>query len=162
LETALLLAQIVTSGSIAGWLTLGLRDNLLHPELNGFYTREVLEMTRLRDQYPDEFQRVAHRAITKRATQTLAFKAVVLAECVICLILWIGTIALVLAAISAVPTDTARALAIVGATGFVGIWAGFLIVGNHFCYWMCHEGAQNTHYQMTLWGLAVLILLCQT
>ena len=52
-------------------------------------------------------------------------------------------------------------IALFGATAFVAIWSGFLVVGNYFSYWFCHEGAQNTHYQMTLWGLATAILLIQ-
>ncbi|MEL6889123.1 MAG: DUF2165 family protein, partial [Pseudomonadota bacterium] len=52
-----------------------------------------------------------------------------------------------------------RSIAMIGAMAFTAVWAGFLIVGNHFCYWFCHEGAQNTHYQMTLWGVGTMVLL---
>ncbi|MFL2786550.1 MAG: DUF2165 family protein [Paracoccaceae bacterium] len=34
-----------------------------------------------------------------------------------------------------------------------------MIAGNWFCYWFCHEGAQNTHFQMTLWGMATMVLI---
>ena len=73
--------------------------------------------------------------------------------------LWVGAISFALAINDQIEADTARMLGLLGALTFTTTWAGFLIVGNWFCYWFCHEGAQNTHYQMTLWGLATMILL---
>ncbi|WP_299860986.1 DUF2165 domain-containing protein [uncultured Roseobacter sp.] len=161
MDTTLLLAQAVATGLIAAWLTLGLRDNLLHPLVNETYTAEVLSMARMRNDYPDEFASVAHRAITNRSAQKLAFRLVILAEAAACVLLWLGTIGLLIGLVGTALPETGRMLALLGATAFTTVWAGFLIIGNHFCYWFCHEGAQNTHYQMTLWGLATMILICQ-
>ena len=58
-----------------------------------------------------------------------------------------------------VAPETARALALLGATLFTAIWIGFLVAGNYFCYWFCHEWGQNTHYQMTIWGIGTMIFL---
>ena len=80
-------------------------------------------------------------------------------ELVASLMLWAGFAALVAAAMGAGPAELGRSIALVGAMMFTAIWVGFLIVGNHFSYWLCHEGAQNTHYQMTLWGVGTMILL---
>ncbi|MBW4709311.1 DUF2165 domain-containing protein [Roseobacter sp. YSTF-M11] len=162
MEIAVLVAQSVATGLIACWLTLGLRDNLLYPSVNETYTAQVLAMTRLRAEYPDEFAAVAHRAITDRKIQLLAFRSVLIAEFLTCVLLWLGALGLLLATAGFVAPDSGRILAMLGAVGFTTVWAGFLIVGNHFCYWFCHEAAQNTHYQMTLWGLATVILICQT
>ncbi|MFK7879887.1 DUF2165 family protein [Roseobacter sp.] len=161
METAVLVAQTIATSAIAAWLTLGLRDNLLFPSVNETYTAEVLAMTRLRTEYPEEFKKVAHRAISNRRTQRLLFQVVVFAEAVACIFLWIGTIALLLSVTGISNAETGRVLALAGATSFTAVWSGFLIVGNHFCYWFCHEDAQNTHYQMTLWGLATMVLICQ-
>ncbi len=162
MDTALLVAQIVATTGLAGWLCLGVRDNLLHPSLNETYTAEVMEMTRLRAEYPEAYAHVAHRAVTDRRLQLLAFRSVVAVELVATIVLCIASLALCLALVNAVSPDTARVLAIYGASAFTVIWSGFLVVGNHFSYWYCHEGAQNTHYQMTLWGLGTLILLAQS
>ena len=159
MEMTLITAQALATGLIAAWLTLGVRDNLLYPSVNETYTAEVLEMRRMRDAYPDAFAPVAHRAITNRRVQLLAFRAVVAAELAATLILWAGVIALLMALAGTASSDGARAVALAGAMAFTALWAGFLIVGNHFCYWFCHEGAQNTHYQMTLWGVGTMILL---
>ncbi|WP_299371035.1 DUF2165 family protein [uncultured Tateyamaria sp.] len=159
METTLLAAQALATALIAAWLTLGVRDNILHPAVNETYTAEVMEMTRMRVDYPDAFAHVAHRAITNRTLQRWAFRAVVTAELLATLVLWAGTLLLALAALGATGQDLARSLALSGAMLFTAVWAGFLIVGNHFCYWFCHEGAQNTHYQMTLWGVGTMILL---
>lgn len=90
METTLLAAQALTTSLIAAWLTLGARDNLLHPSVNETYTAEVMEMARMREDYPDTFAQVAHRAITNRATQQLAFRVVVAVEVSTTLVLWAG------------------------------------------------------------------------
>ncbi|MGZ2259180.1 DUF2165 domain-containing protein [Roseobacter sp. A03A-229] len=162
MESAVLLAQTMATGLIAAWLSLGLRDNLLYPSVNETYTAQVLAMTRMQAEYPDEFRHVAHRAITDRRLQSFAFRLVVIAEGITCLLLWIGTIGLVMGIAGTASPDTGRMLALLGALSFTSVWAAFLVIGNHFCYWFCHEGAQNTHFQMTLWGLATMILLCQS
>ena len=161
MESMLVAAQALSTGLIAAWLTLGVRDNLLYPSVNETYTAEVLEMRRMRDEYPEAFAPVAHRAITNRRVQLWAFRAVVAAELAAALILWAGVVALIRALVGTATVDGARAVAMTGSMAFTTIWAGFLIVGNHFCYWFCHEGAQNTHYQMTLWGVGTMILLAQ-
>ncbi|WP_299502190.1 DUF2165 domain-containing protein [uncultured Roseobacter sp.] len=161
MDTVLLLAQAIATGLIASWLTLGLRDNLLYPSVNETYTAEVLAMTRMRETYPDAFKEVAHRAISDRKLQRGAFRLVILVEGIACALLWVGTIGLLMGSTGTATPETGRALALLGATSFTAVWAGFLIVGNHFCYWFCHEDAQNTHYQMTLWGLATMVLICQ-
>ena len=161
MDTALLVAQIVATGALAGWLTTGVRDNILFPSLNETYTAEVLEIARMREEYPEAYKEVAHRAITDRRLQVWAFRLVVLAELSATILLWTGVIALVMALAGAMAADTARMLATYGATAFITVWSAFLIVGNYFCYWFGHEGAQNTHFQLTLCGLGTLVLLAQ-
>ncbi|MFL4469842.1 DUF2165 domain-containing protein [Tateyamaria armeniaca] len=159
METTVLAAQTLCTSLIAAWLTLGVRDNVLYPSVNETYTAEVMEMARLKAEYPEAYAPIAHRAITNRRTQQFAFRLVVTAESVAALILWIGVVALIMGLAGAASADTGRSIAMIGTMLFTAVWAGFLIVGNHFCYWFCHEGAQNTHYQMTLWGIGTLILL---
>lgn len=159
METTLLAAQALCTSLIAAWLSFGVRDNILHPSVNETYTAEVMAMSRMRDEYPDSFASVAHRAVTDRRIQHLTFQLVVAAEILAALVLWVGVVALLMGIAGTVSAGTGRNIAMIGAMMFTAIWAGFLIVGNHFCYWFCHEGAQNTHYQMTLWGIGTLILL---
>lgn len=158
-ETSLLFAQTLVLAGMTGWLMTGLRDNLLHPQHNESLTAEVLSMARLRDGFPAAFRDVAHRAVTNRARQRMAFRLIVLSEALIALLLSAATIAMLCACIGWLPLDPARALAVLGAAGFATIWAGMLIGGNYFCYWFGHEGAQNTHFQLTIWGIAGAIFL---
>lgn len=159
MDSTILAAQALGTGLIGAWLTLGVRDNILHPAVNETYTAEVMAMTRMQAEYPDEFTHVAHRAVTNRRVQQWAFRLVVAAELVAALLLWAGVVALLMALAGTGTAVTGRSIAMAGAMLFTAVWAGFLIVGNHFCYWFCHDGAQNTHYQMTLWGLGTMILL---
>ena len=73
-----------------------------------------------------------------------------------------GVALLAMAFLGLAEPETGRAVAMVGALCFTAIWAGFLVVGNYFCYWYCHEAGQNTHFQMTLWGMANMIFLTLT
>lgn len=159
METAILVSQICTTASLAAWITTGVRDNIFKPMLNETYTAEVLSMARMRDEYPEAFAEVAHRAINDRKLQRTAFYLVVAVEFFATVMLWIGTIALVMALVGTATGETARSLALYGTTAFCAVWAGMLIVGNYFNYWFGHEGAQNTHFQLTLWGLGTSLLL---
>lgn len=159
MDQMLIAAQTLATGLVAAWLTLGVRDNILHPSVNETYTAEVMAMTRMKAEYPDAFAHVAHRAVTNRTLQRIAFRLVVGAELLATLILWAGVIGLIMGLVGTGHVETGRSIALAGTMLFTAVWAGFLIVGNHFCYWFCHEGAQNTHYQMTLWGVGTMILL---
>ena len=161
LDTVLLLAQILTTASLAAWLSTGVYDNIRYPWQNETYTAQVLEMERMREEYPEAFEPVKHRAITDRKTQLLLFRIVVASEFLATVLLWIGAAALVLALVGAASLDIARALALLGVAAFTGVWSGFLVFGNYMCYWFGHEGAQNTHFQMTIWGIGVMVLLMQ-
>ena len=154
-----LIAQTAALALPAMWLTLGVRDNLLHPDLNETYTAQVFSLERMKTDYPDDYERIKHRAITNRKVQRAAFRLVVLAELSTTIILWIGVVLLILSMLATVPVSTARDVAMLGALMFTMIWGMFTVVGEHFSYWFCHEGAQVTHFQMTLWGMANLILL---
>ncbi|WP_050928747.1 DUF2165 family protein [Aestuariivita boseongensis] len=158
-ETVVLIAQTVSVAAIAAWLATGLYDNIRYPENNALYTAQVMSMERMQLEYPAEFSRVAHRAVTNRNLQRLAFRVVVLAELIATIMLIAGVVALLMALAGTGSVEMGRSLALIGAMLFTAVWAGFLIIGNYFCYWFCHEGGQNTHYQMTLWGTANMIFL---
>ena len=159
METAILVAQLCATASLAAWLTIGVKDNILIPSLNEPYTADVMAMVEMEKEYPEAHAHVAHRAITNRTVQRTAFCIVVSMELLATVLLWIGTVALLMALFGTATVDTARSLALYGTTAFTAVWSGMLIVGNHFNYWFSHEGAQNTHYQMTLWGIGTSILI---
>jgi len=158
-ETTLLIAQASAVFFLTAWLSTGVYENCFHSSLNSTFTAEVLEMKRLQSDYPDAFKVVSHRQIKNPAIQKYLFRFIVLWELIAVIALWLGSVSLVLAAFGTIEPDAARTIGLVGALLFTATWAGFLIAGNWFCYWFCHEGAQNTHFQMTLWGMATMILL---
>lgn len=159
LELMLLVAQTASVFFLAAWLTTGVFENIFYPKLNSVFTSEVLEMTRLRDDYPEAYAMMAHRRIVNPATQKWLFRLIVLWELAATIALWIGYTVLTMAMFDLADPNIARALGLLGTILFTATWAGFLIAGNWFCYWFGHEGAQNTHFQMVLWGMATLVLL---
>lgn len=158
-DFALLFAQFVVMGLLAGWLTTGARDNILYPNQNEDLTAEVLTFARLRDGYPEAYEQLKHRAVESRAKQKWLFGLIVAAECVVSVALWIGCGWLGFAMLTGGDPQTARAVSVLAVTGFITIWGSFLMIGNHFAYWFGHEGAQHTHYNMVLWGMGALLLL---
>jgi predicted small integral membrane protein len=156
---SLLIAQAGMVSILALWMTVAVRDNILHPSVNGALVAEVLGMVRLKAEFPDLFAIHEKRAVHAPGLLALAMRAIVLAELCAALLLWGGVCLLVLALFGAVPVDTARALARFGALAFTAVWGGFLIGGNFWCYWMCHSEAQKTHMNLALLGLGTMILV---
>ena len=153
----LVLVQSAAVALPAAWLSLGTLDNILHPGINRGDVARVLALEALRD-WPDVRARVGHRAITNERTVRRVFLLVVTAECVASIVLWAGAVHLGLAFLGLADHERARDLAMIGALGFTGIWASFLIAGQWFYYWYDSYG-QSTHFMATLWGLATLIIL---
>ncbi|MBD0866329.1 MAG: DUF2165 family protein [Rhodobacteraceae bacterium] len=159
MELVILIAQTATLTAITAWLLIGVYGNVRYPEHNETATSRIMAMTRMEQDYPEEFARVAHRALRNSKLQHRVFYLVVTIELIAVTLLLLGIGAMVLAIMGVLSPDTARALALLGATAFTSIWSGFLVIGNYFCYWFDIESGQNTHFQMTLWGLASMILL---
>ena len=159
MDLMLLVAQAVNLGFITLWLSIGLRDNILYPSINETFTAEVLDLTRMRQDYPSCHDQMAQRRVQGRAAQRRVFWLAVAWEALTVLALWIALLAMAAALSGWVEAETARVIAMAAALMFTATWAGFLVIGNHFAYWLCHDGAQNTHYQMMLWGLGTMILL---
>ncbi len=155
----LLFAQTISLLLPTLWLTTGARDNILYPSVNEAFTAQVLTMERIEEDFPEEYARVSHRAVRSRAWQKGLFRLIVAAEVMAVVVMWIGVALLALATWGSVLPSIARDVAMIGALMFTGVWAMFTVVGNHFSYWFCHEGAQNTHFQLLLWGLGNMILL---
>ncbi len=151
------LVQSVVVALPAAWLSLGAFDNILHSRINRDAVARVLALEALRE-WPDVRERIGHRAVTNERTVRRVFILVVIAECVASVVLWTGAIGLGIAFFGLADHDRARDLAMIGALGFTGIWASFLIGGQWFYYWY-HTYGQSTHLKATLWGLATLIIL---
>lgn len=159
LETVLLAVAGANLGFMAAWLTIGALENLFHPFLNETYTAQVMDMERMREDYPEAYAHVAYRRLTNPIIRKRLFVFIVTWEVVATLCLWAATVATWLATFGALEAQPAISLGLVAALLFSSVWAGFLVAGNYFCYWFGHEGGQNTHFQMLFWGLANTILL---
>lgn len=158
-EFALLLAQTAAVFFITAWLSTGVYENLFKPNLNSSFTAQVLDMERMREEYPEAYADVAHRRISNPTVQKFLFRLIVVWEMCATVVLWLAVGTMVLSVLGYVAPTQAKSIAILGALLFTSTWAGFLIVGNWFCYWFCHYEGQNTHFQMTLWGMATMILV---
>lgn len=144
---------------ITAWLALGLWDNIFLPDLNRILVNEVLQLSRMEWDHPEMYALLKHRAIRNPRYLSFAFRAVIVVQALAVGALMLGTTLLGLALLGAANAETARAVALIGATLFTGTWCGFLVVGNYLHYWLCHEGSKDTHLQMALWGFGVMLVL---
>ncbi|MEM7427469.1 MAG: DUF2165 family protein [Pseudomonadota bacterium] len=159
METVVLIAQACATVFLAGWITAGVKDNIQHPDMNRTFTSMVLRMERMEELYPEHFEIVKHRRIKEPRLLNMAYGFIVLCESIAALLLWAGAVFLLFALVGWAQPETAKSAALVGALAFTSVWAGFLIFGNHFGYWYAHEAAQNTHFQLVIWGIATMVFL---
>lgn len=162
MELALLLAQTCATAFLACWMTTAVKDNLLHPMINRDFAAMVLRMDRMAGAFPKDYERMKHRRITDQRLHNVAYGLIVGSEVVATILLWGGVVWLGLALAGAADPEMARSAALLGALAFAGVWSGFLIMGNHYGYWLCHEWAQNTHFHLVVWGTATMIFLAIT
>jgi predicted small integral membrane protein len=157
-ETVTLIGQAAMVGLLAGWIALGAIENIRAPDVNRVFVGEVMAMTRVR-QNPDVWRLVRGNRVEDPRLHRLAFAVIVAVEGVVTILLSAGFVALTLAAFGAVAAETARVWAAAGVIGWTGIWGCFLLGGNWFHYWIGSEWAQNTHFLMTVWGVATFATL---
>ena len=154
-----LLVQSIAVLLLGGWMLTGALDNLLNPRLNGEFVAMVLKLERLQELYPDLYEQFKYRRVERSSVQWLFFGAIVLTECSACLLLLLGSGLMFHAWLTVSDPALAKSIALVGTLVFVSVWAGMIVFGNWFLYWMSHEWAQNSHFQLLLWGLGTMILL---
>ena len=141
------------------WLALGALENIRAPSANGNMVADALAMRPMRTQFPELYAALGRNRIESPQVHRWAFIAIVISESIVALVMLAGTLALLLAALGAVDAGAARVLATLGVLGFTMIWSAFLVGGQWVHYWAGAEGAQHTHFMLTIWGSAVLCLL---
>ena len=159
METMIFFAQTCLVAYLAAWMTTGVRDNLLYPTTNSAATDAVLRLERMAEQYPEDFALIAHRRVTEPRHRRAIFWLIVTCEAAACLALWIATLLMAAGLLGLLDPVPAKTVGLGATLAFTSIWAGFLIAGNHFGYWLCHEWAQATHYNMLLWGIGTMVFL---
>lgn len=159
METLLLTCQLGLLAMNTVWLALGLRDNLVFPEQNRRLTNMVLLLDRMEAEYPDFYAQLSHRRILDADRRNAVFRAIVIAEIAVSVVMCLGLLGLLGALLGLVDPASAQALALAGAFGFTMIFSAFLVGGNHFAYWLCFKEQQYTHFFMIFWGLGTMLFL---
>ncbi|MFC3613770.1 DUF2165 family protein [Lutimaribacter marinistellae] len=153
---------LVDAALVAGlgvWMTVAVADNWIHPRLNEEAVALVVRMELMEQMYPDDFAIIAHRRIDSPELIGRMFRTVRLFETLAAVLLLLSALLLALAAAGVVAGTLATGAAILSSTLFVSIWAGFVIGGNYFAYWYCHQWAQSNHFMLMYWGFFVLLVL---
>ncbi|MGR3514357.1 MAG: DUF2165 family protein [Paracoccaceae bacterium] len=159
MDVLLLLVDAVLVAGLGVWMVVAVADNWRHPKMNENAVAMVVRMDALCDEFPDDYAQVAYRRIENPRIIRLLFHTMRLAETIAAVTLITASALLIGAALGAVSATVATGLAIASSAFFVSIWAGFIIGGNYFAYWYCHQWAQSNHFMFMIWGFLVLIVL---
>ena len=159
METILFLVDAALVAGLGVWMSVAVADNWRHPKLNEEAVAMVVRFDLMAEQFPEDYAAIAHRRIGDRATIRRLFHTIRLAETAAAVALLGSAAALLLAAAGAVGAAPAAGAALLSTAGFVSIWAGFVIGGNYFAYWYCHQWAQSNHFMLMFWGFFVLVVL---
>ncbi len=156
-EVHLLVIQTVLTALPAGWMALGVLDNIRYPDINRDAVAEVLRMDALAD-WPEVKARVGHRSIDNPRTIRFLFGIIVVVELTATLLLSAGVLALGGQLLGLWDGGIPHLLAGAGALVFCSVWGGMLIGGQRFYYWYGDHG-QHTHMLALIWGIGTLIVL---
>jgi predicted small integral membrane protein len=158
-ETLLPFIEAVLVAGLGIWMTLAVYDNWRHPDLNRQAVRMVMQFDVMERDYPDDYAIIAHRRVNDLRLINIVFQMIRITETTAALALLSGSGLLFLSAADLINADIAGIVAIVGVTFFSMIWAGFIIGGNYFHYYYCHQWGQSNHFMFMYWGLFVLVVL---
>lgn len=159
METITLLIEAVLVAGLGVWMSVAVYDNWRHAQLNREAVAMVMRFDLMAREYPDDFAIVAHRKIDDPRLINLTFHVIRLAETLAALVLLSAAALLALASGGMFPVGMATGYAFLGVTFFCTIWAGFIIGGNYFHYYYCHQWGQSNHFMFMYWGFFVLIIL---
>jgi len=159
METLMLLVEAALVAALGTWMAVAVYDNWRHAQLNREAVAMVMRFDVMERDYPDDYKIVAHRKVTSEALITALFQIIRLAETLAAIVLLLAALGLAGAAIGAVGAEAATIFAIVACAYFSLIWAGFIIGGNYFHYYYCHQWGQSNHFMFMYWGFFVLLVL---
>lgn len=159
MEIVILLVEAALVAGLGAWMAVAVYDNWRHPTLNLEAVAMVMRFDIMERDYPEDYAVVAHRKIDSPSVIKTAFHMVRLAETLAAIALLGAALALLGAAFGMVEAQTATIAAIVASAYFTLIWAGFIIGGNYFHYYYCHQWGQSNHFMFMYWGFFVLLVL---
>jgi predicted small integral membrane protein len=159
METVLVLVDAALVAALGCWMAVAVYDNWRHPQLNREAVAMVMRFDIMARDYPEDFRVVAHRRIESAAVIEAAFQAVRLAETLAAVALLGAAFGLVGAAFGTFDPQLATVTALVATAWFCLIWAGFIIGGNYFHYYYCHQWGQSNHFMFMYWGFFVVLVL---
>ncbi len=159
METVELLGEAALVATLAGWIGIGVIENIRFPTVNGDLVAMVMRMDRVKEERPEIYEAVKGNRIDSLAAHAWAYRAIVAVELLAAVLLTLGTVLLVLAAIGAGGAEGARAVAAAGCVVFSLVWGGFLVGGQWFHYWAGWKDSQFTHLFLAIWGALVFHIL---
>ncbi|GHF47943.1 DUF2165 family protein [Seohaeicola zhoushanensis] len=154
-----LLLDAALVGSLGLWMAVAVADNWRIPALNRQVLAQVLRLELMERDYPEAFALVADRRVRSERTIDLLFGFVRWAETIAAVLLLGAALLLAAAAAGMAAAGFASVCATLATAFFALVWAGFIIGGNYYCYWYCHQSAQANHFMLLFWGLGVLLVL---
>lgn len=159
MESLTLLGQALFTGGLAAWIVIGVAENIRYPAVNGDLVAMVMRMDRVREERPEIYAQVKGNAVADPRVHALAYRAIVAVELAAAILLTLGTLLLILAALGLAAPGASRLLGALGCLAFSSVWIGFLAGGQWFHYWAGWKDSQFTHFFLALWGQLTFVML---
>ncbi|MEM6276659.1 MAG: DUF2165 family protein [Pseudomonadota bacterium] len=159
MDTVFGLIDAAAVATLAVWAVVAVGDNWRFPKMNREAVAMVVRMDMLEADFPEDFTYVAHRRVSDPRRIDFLFQLIRMAETVSAGTLCLSVLVLFFGAFGAADPVFAQGLALLSVMGFGAIWAAFIIGGNWFAYWYCHQWAQSNHFMLLSWSFLVLIIL---
>jgi len=159
MATVMLLVEAALVAALGTWMAVAVYDNWRHAKLNLEAVAMVMRFDIMERDYPEDYKIVAHRKVTNDRLISVSFQVIRLAETLAAIVLLVAAFGLLGAAFGTFGAEAATIFAIVACAFFTLIWAGFIIGGNYFHYYYCHQWGQSNHFMFMYWGFFVLLIL---
>jgi len=154
-----LLVEAALVAGLGAWMAVAVYDNWRHAQLNRNAVAMVMQFDLMARDHPEDYAIVAHRRITNERLIDLAFETIRWTETLAAIALLGSALWLAGAAFGMASVEAASIAALLSTAFFSLIWAGFIIGGNYFHYYYCHQWGQSNHFMFMYWGLFVLAIL---
>ncbi|MDF2232728.1 DUF2165 family protein [Albimonas sp. CAU 1670] len=154
-----MLGQALLTAIPAAWIGIGVIENIRFPPVNGDLVSMVMRMDRVREERPEIYEKVKGNRLDDPKLHKLAYAAIVAFELLATVLMGLGALLLVLAALGLAGPVLARGVAAAGALVFTMVWGGFLVGGQWFHYWAGWKDSQFTHFFLAIWGALTFHIL---
>ena len=154
----ILLSKITMMLGFSFYLSIALLNNIIDKKTNRFLLAQMLEMKSLKEDGVLG-QGLLYRACRSQTLPVRMLNGICAIQFIITILLWCGSILLIMAALHDVALYYAIDVCVIALTGFMGLWFFFWCGGLWFGYWIKMGQIQEVHMRLIILSLLAIIFI---